>query len=194
MRRFLFIPICLTILCCGRSSSNSRQHDAFEAAISPAFSERALVNFFVKDDTPTLKILIRNDIRADEKEDTFYYRSVALDKSKLNYFDSLLDNWPQPWKPHAVTVVDGIHFTLIKSSLHDTSMLQLHGPSFRNDSTGYRMTSSLLNAFAACFEDSLINDYFQEVRLYLQDDTISSANRPILFERRAVKYGWRYRR
>ena len=154
-----------------------------------------MIKVLWSEDSAKIVALIRNNIRIDNKEDTFYYKSVVVNNRDIRYFDSLFNYWPKPWTPRAITVLDGIHFTYTKLYREDTSKLELHGPSFWADSVGYRMTTSLLERVDLCLNDPLIRDYFVEVRSYIEDDSlISNASRPTLFERREMKYGWKYRR
>jgi len=170
-------------------------NDYFEADINPAFSERCSLKFDRIKNKPQLTMLIRNNFRADEKEDTFYYKSIIINDTNISFFDSLLNNWPKQWKPRAITVLDGIHMNYTKFMGRDTFKLELHGPSLWADSFGYRLTTSLFNKFELCFQDSLISDYLLELRSYIENDSIlSTAPRLKLFEQRAMKYGWKYRR
>jgi len=195
VRFTITILLFLQLISCNQRASSYEHTKRIDIGINPAFSENSLIKVNWSADTAKIMILIRNNVRVDNKEDTFYYISADLNNNDIKYFDSLFNHWPKPWSPRAITVLDGIHFTYTKLYREDTSKLELHGPSFWADSVGYGMTSSLLERVDLRLNDPLITDYFLELRSYIEDDSIvSNASRPTLFARREIKYGWKYRR
>src|SRR6185437_6223831 len=61
-----------------------------DISFEPAFNEHSETIFLSSDSTKSIQILIRNDVRADTSQDTFYFRRIYLSNKQYIHLDSTL--------------------------------------------------------------------------------------------------------
>lgn len=193
MQRILStISILLILLGCGQKH---KQRDLdkddlfFQALVSPAFDEHAEVIILKIDSTQKIQFLLRDAYGNDKPSDTFYFKIIALSKNQLDSLNSVLIQKTfirDSDKPKGMR--DGIYldFTMIHST--DTSHLALDNPFI--GSSGYQITKNAFENFRRIFNDTIINNYLDDVESYIDNSKTGirmTDNRPI-DRLRKIKY------
>jgi hypothetical protein len=138
------------------------------ATFRPAFDEASEIKFEGEDSVSNLSILIRKNFRIDETEDTFYFMSVPLEaKHTKLVHDAVLNRFSSTITQRKSTVLDGIKVNYQYTCNNDTALYMFHNPSKVTDSIAYELTSATLETCQTIFRDTVISDYFNDLRGYI---------------------------
>ena len=180
-----YFTIVVTVLflgsCNGKKNSNhdrfanENEQDtvSFNVFIEPSFSEVSEIDLLSTGSSDQIKILIKNNVRVDEKQDTFYYRVVALGKKDFKRLDSaLLQKAKQniPLKQHIS--FDGMSISFILKSIGEIYHFGYFSPNRKSDEGGYLFTKSVFDNLKSVFKDSIVNDYLDEVETYIDESKL----------------------
>ena len=119
-------------------------------------------------------------------------KSNPLSKAEFNRFDSMVIQkikikQPDQWKG----CCDGmpVRFELIQG--FDTSDLYFRNPRNASDSIGYKITKTAVDNLRQIYEDSVINDYLDDVDSYMDDskEGIKFTDKRAINRLRKIEYG-----
>jgi hypothetical protein len=163
---------------------------------NPAFEENSETTLWSYDSTQGIKILIKNNVRVDEKEDTFWFKSISLTKQQYLQLDStLIKMCRRKTNPKTYTVFDGMGIETLLTNKADTNSIYFWSPSKKTDSIGYVFTKSLFKIIGNTFHDTLINEYFNDLEGYIEESKLLKAERIRKIDHlRIKKYNWTIRK
>jgi hypothetical protein len=132
----------------------------------PAFDEASEISFVDSHSSRRLNILIRKNYRLDETEDTFYFKTVALDEVQTKAVQTeVLNRLDSSVNRENNGIRDGIWIYCQHIQNGDTSFYTIHSPA--QGTTGYELTAATLDTYQHIFRDTLISDYFNDLRTYI---------------------------
>ena len=143
----------------------------FKGDFDPSFDERASFVLSKIDRNLQIKFLIMGNERRNRAKDTFYHKTVSLTKNQFEVFDTNVVQrtkikQPKQW----AGCCDGmpVSFQLIQNG--DTSELHFRNPDIKSDSVGYKITKLTVDNLKFLLNDTIINDYLDDIESYM--DTI----------------------
>lgn len=189
---YTILSILFQISCVLTSNPTSKKKPIqLKITFTPAFDEGSDVVLLNSDSLKTLQILIRDNFRFDEREDTFYFKKISLSESQLNLLDSCLLRVirTQGSYEHCCGI-DGLRINYAFVDASDTIHVSLFSPRMKIDSLGNRLFSTSIQSLGSVFNDSLINEYFEYLRSYADvglDSLLVRSDR-LINRLRRVKY------
>jgi hypothetical protein len=172
------ILILLIFLSCEQTKKQTVERDNlyFQALISPAFDEHAVVTVSKIDSTHKIQFLLRNAYGNDKFSDTFYFKTATLSESQFHKIDTeLLQKIITGHSIQKRVIRDGmwVGFTLVHKG--DTSMLSFDNPQKGTDSAAYEIIKNGIDNFQSIFNDTTINNYLYEVQTYIDNSKKDSS-------------------
>ena len=160
------------------------------STFQPAFTEPSEMTFIDGDSARLLSILIRKDFRIDVKEDTFYYKAVQLDTQQTAIVHrTMLSRLDSSLLQGNKAGVDGISIAYRYVQNGETLFYSFHSPSKATNSSAFELASATLGTYQGIFKDTIISDYFNEVRMYLSSELSNQPTTITPLKRlREVKY------
>src|ERR1044071_1051884 len=108
--------------------------------LSPAFYEHAETVLFKSDSHQFIQILLRNDVRADRSEDTFWFKKIYVNDSQFENLNSQLIAICRQKVINNLSGQSGVDGIGISSRLitkGDTNSIFFWSPTYAEDSIGY---------------------------------------------------------
>jgi hypothetical protein len=173
MQKTILIPLLiLGLLACRQKSSDNHKNDtlSFTVSIYPSFDETAKFILFKVDTVQQLRCIMLDGNRNDRHADTFYTKTILLSNEQFNTFDTaVIQKTRIKQTPQHEGCCDGINFQFLVTHHNDTSLLRFGNLSIRSDTIGCRIINQTLDNLASLFKDSIITDYFNDVKSYIYD-------------------------
>ncbi len=108
--------------------------------------------------------------RNDRQADTFYSRTILLSEAQFSKFDSaVIQKTKIRQTPQRQGCCDGINFQFVSILNSDTSVLHFGNLNIESDTIGCKIIVHTLDNFALFYQDSVIADYFNDVKSYIYD-------------------------
>jgi hypothetical protein len=171
-KTILILLLILGLLSCGHNSMNNQKSDtlSFTVSIHPSFDETAKIILSKVDTLKQLKCIMFDGNRNDRHADTFYSKTILLSDEQFNKFDStVIQKTRIKQTPQHEGCCDGISFQFIVIHNDDTLMLHFGNLSISSDTTACRIINQTLDNLALLYKDSIITDYFNDVKSYIYD-------------------------
>lgn len=167
-----------------------------EIRFHPAFEENAEVTLLKTDSAQIFKILIKNNFRVDKSEDTFWFKKIHLTNQEYLKLDStLIKICKQKVARKNYVVFDGIGISSFLIYKRDTNSIYFHSPDRQSDSAGYNFSKSLFEICKSTFQDTLINDYFDDLETYIDKSKLHKTSpKSKVDQLRIEKYHWSIQR
>lgn len=203
MRLTLLIGIIISMSSCTQDSRKTKMTPKIEAVANdtlifttlfePAFEEVSLIKLFKIDTVIRLQILIKNNRRIDESQDTFYYKTISVSENEFTKIDTcLLRKTKIKYSPKQSIGFDGmsISFELIENG--NTSRIGFWNPGKKDEIFQYEMTKTAISNFKSLFSDQVIGEYFDDLETYIDESKAltHSINIREIDELRIEKYNW----
>jgi hypothetical protein len=173
MQKTLFtLLFVFCLFSCGHNSGTNRTNDTvnFKVLINPSFDESATFILSKVDTLQQLKCTILDGNRNDRPTNTFYTKTILLSDEQFNKFDTaVIQKTRIKQTPQHEGCCDGINFQFVVTHNNDTSMLHFGNLSINLDTTACKIIGLTLDNLALLYKDSIINDYFNDVRSYIYD-------------------------
>ena len=167
-----------------------------EVRFNPAFEENAEVTLLKTDSARTFTILIRNNIRVDKGEDTFWYKRIDLTGQEYLQLNSTLVNLcKQKVARKNHVAMDGLGISSLLVDKTDTNAIYFHSPHKNTDIIGYNFSKSLVRIFRNTYKDTLSTDYFDDLETYIGESKMRKTNSTRKIDQlRMEKYHWSFQR
>ncbi len=180
----------LLLFACKDTKDDGAINDASKlvSTFRPAFDEASEISFIDKESSKSLNILIRNNFRLDENEDTFYFKSIMLNEKQVAMIqDAIVSHLDSAIYQKSFDIRDGLWVSYRYIKNNDTIFYELHSPS--KASASYEVTLSTLDTYQTIFQDTIISDYFNDLRTYLtHEEYVETKTMTPLKQLREVKY------
>lgn len=173
MQKTIFIPLLIFgLLGCRQKSSDNHKNDtrSFTVSIHPSFDESAKFILSKVDTVQQLRCILLDGNRNDRHADTFYSKSILLSNEQFNTFDTaIIQKTRIKQTPQHEGCCDGINFQFVVTHYNDTSLLRFGNLNIGSDTTACRIKNQTLDNLASLCKDSIITDYFNDVKSYIYD-------------------------
>ena len=194
----LLLPVFILAAGCHQgnaSKSKPGKPDGLELKIAfhPAFNERSEISLASTDSTKHIQILLRNRQTAVIPPDTFYWKKVELTTRQYSELDTTMIklcrqklgiHYKKGW-------VDGMIFNSMLITNSDTNTIGFFSPDRKDDSVGYFFAESLLTSLKRAFQDPIINEYFDDIEVYIDESKFHRANpKRKIDQMRMERYHW----
>ena len=175
--------------------SKSEKPDVLQLKIAfhPAFNERSEISLVSSDSTKHIQILLRNQETATIRPDTFYWKKVELTSAQYIVLDTALIklcrqklgiHYKKGW-------VDGMTFSSMLIANGDTNTIGFFSPDRKSDSIGYFFAESLFTNLMKAFQDSVVDEYFDDIEVYVDDSKLHRLDpKRKIDQMRMEKYHW----
>jgi hypothetical protein len=195
----IIIAAFAVVSCKGKVDGRPSKYGSLMLKISfkPAFTEPSETILTRSDSEKSIQILLRDQLSADAKQDSFWFRKIYLSDQQFTDLDSTLIS---PCKQkisdkNTLKGVDGMNISTLLTIGGDTNFIHLWSPLRNEDSIGYQFTETLLTVLKRTFQDTLANEYFTELEEYIDASKWHSADPKRKIDQiRMKKYGWRIRK
>jgi hypothetical protein len=168
MQRLIpFFIILILIFACRQKRGN--EGIVFKIELYPSFHETAQIFVSKSDKISQIRFLLKSRQTAIKRPDTFYFKRILLTESQFERLDSTVIEKIKIKQPHQWTgCCDGmpVEFNLIQG--HDTSRLYFRSPG-GSDTIGYKITEAAVDNLREIFNDSIINDYLDDIDSYMDN-------------------------
>jgi hypothetical protein len=174
MQKILYTLFILIIIsACKHQTGADVRKDfiTFKGHFDPSFDESASFVLSKINSNLQIKFLIMGDQRRNKAKDTFYCKTVSLTKNQFDEFDKKVVQRTKIKQPKQWTgCCDGmpVSFQLIQNS--DTSEIYFRNPDIKSDTIGYRITKLTVDNLKSLLNDTIINDYLDDIESYM--DTV----------------------
>jgi hypothetical protein len=177
----------------GETSKPQKDNVSFSTLIEPSFSEVSLIDLKSDGDSSHLQILIKNNVRVDETQDTFYFKKVALVREEYNRLDTaVLQKAKQNISPKEHVSVDGMSVSFNLNYQGEKYRFGYFSPSKKSNEAGFVFTKSTIDNFKTAFKDSVVSDYLDEVEAVYIDESklkrLTEESQKAISELRKQKY------
>lgn len=161
-----------------KSKSGKPDGLQLKIAFRPAFNERSEISLVSTDSTKHIQILLRNQETAVIRPDTFYWKKVELPTQQYSELDTTMIqlcrqklgiHYKKGW-------VDGMTFNSILITNSDTNTIGFFSPDRKNDSIGYFFSESLFTSLKKAFQDSVVDEYFDDIEVYIDESKLHRAD------------------
>ncbi len=193
----ILLAVYFTLGCCylnssDKNSTGSKDSLTLKIEFSPAFDERSEVLLLKTDSIKFIQLLIKNNFRADKNEDTFWFKRINLTTSGFLQLDTTLVNLSrQKFDQKEYHDLDGMGINSLLINNGDTNNIYFHSPSKTTDSIGYNYTNLMVGILKKTFQDTLVNQYFNDLEEYIDESKSHKADTSrILDQLRMKKYSW----
>jgi len=199
MKKLLIYIVVYSILTSCREvpeSTNQSRFLQFKASLHPAFNELAEIVLSQHDSLYKITVLLKEISRGDSEPDTFYYTSQTISRKVFHSFDSAVIqktfiDQPKQWEG----CCDGMPVYYSTANTSDTSNLYFRNPDKRSDTIGYRITKSLIDLLKMDFNDSIVNEYLDDIESYMDESKFHRVDpKRGIDQLRMKKYGWSIQR
>jgi hypothetical protein len=194
------VPLLIVVSCKQNNTIKPKifKNDSLVLKINfhPAFEENSETILWNLDSTHGIKILIKNNFRVDEKEDTFWFKNVSLTNQQYSELDSTLIKMCRRKVARKEYIgLDGMGISTLLTSKTDTNAIYFWSPSKKSDSVGYIFTESLFRILRNAFQDTLVNQYFNDLEEYIDESKFHKADpKREIDQLRMKKYHWTIRK
>jgi len=149
---------------------------SFSTLMEPSFSEVSQFSLTSDGDKNHLQILIKNNVRVDETQDTFYFKAVELRKEEYNKLDTaVLQKAKLDIPPKEHMSVDGMSVSFNLNYKGEKYRFGYFSPSKKDNGAGFRFTMSVIDNFKEAFKDSIVSDYLDEVEaIYIDESKLNA--------------------
>jgi hypothetical protein len=165
---------------------------SIKLSFKPAFNEHSEIQLTSSKEAKLLRILVKNDLRADSKQDTFWFKEYNLQAENLEGFDSMLITICNTKIPLRYPVInDGITISSEIRSKSNSNFIYLRSPAKNGDSLGYSFSKLVIDIVRECANDTIILQYFDDLESYNDKSKWRRADSSKKIDRlRMDRYGW----
>jgi hypothetical protein len=179
----------------GRPAKNDSL--VLKISFHPAFAEWSEAILKRSAAEKSIQILLRDQLRADRNQDTFWFKKVYLSDRKFSTLVSALivSCRQKISRKSTLKGVDGMTINTQLTFGGDTNFTHFWSPQRNEDSVGYRFTDSLLTTLKRNFQNTIASEYFGDLEEYIDASKRHAADSKRKIDRlRMEKYGWKIRK
>ncbi len=182
---------CSFLGCVERGSEDKISPAILTINFTPSFHESSETKLIIEDQTKTIQILINNSPASDKPLDTFCFRKVSLTNKLYEQLDGkLIHLCKRKYSTEREYGFDGINISSTFIDNGDTNRIFFWSPREENKE-GYKFSKAVISVLKETFQDSIINQYFDDVSLYLGDPGNQTNKPPRAIDGlRKKKYNW----